>query len=276
MNEDLKSFIVFLSASLLAGAIIGIAFYISHRRKKIVAANSRKIPLVEALNTNYSFHKIAKTYYMRKNCVSKRDFDRTDFLDFAGQCMMENLSWYRELLSQLSFNQTKHAFYSKQFNDILNQDTEADKELYSKYRFFKRYEERFCLERKLNPTISLEIEVSKYYTSPKGNKSYSAQCVFQSYDIARVLEKCENTIKYRNTAMFQRSLMTDSLRYDVMKRDGFKCVLCGATQADGVKLHVDHIFPVSKGGKTEMSNLRTLCARCNLGKKAKYDPFGKN
>ena len=69
----------------------------------------------------------------------------------------------------------------------------------------------------------------------------------------------------------QRRLMSDSLRYDVMKRDGFRCKLCGATAKDGVKLHVDHIIPVSRGGKTEMSNLRTLCERCNLGKGAKQE-----
>lgn len=69
----------------------------------------------------------------------------------------------------------------------------------------------------------------------------------------------------------QRRLMTDSLRYDVMQRDGFRCQLCGATAADGYKLHVDHIIPVSKGGKTEMRNLRTLCERCNMGKGAKIE-----
>ena len=72
----------------------------------------------------------------------------------------------------------------------------------------------------------------------------------------------------------QRRLMTDSLRYDVMRRDGFRCQLCGVTAKDGYKLHVDHIIPVSKGGKTEMQNLRTLCERCNLGKGAKIEePF---
>ena len=69
----------------------------------------------------------------------------------------------------------------------------------------------------------------------------------------------------------QRRIMTDSLRYDVMKRDNFRCVLCGASAQDGVRLHVDHIFPVSRGGKTEMSNLRTLCERCNMGKGAKIE-----
>ena len=72
----------------------------------------------------------------------------------------------------------------------------------------------------------------------------------------------------------QRRLMTDSLRYDVLQRDGFRCQICGATAADGYKLHVDHILPVSKGGKTEMSNLRTLCERCNMGKRDKIEKPG--
>ena len=42
----------------------------------------------------------------------------------------------------------------------------------------------------------------------------------------------------------QRALITDSVRYDVLCRDGFKCRICGATAADGVKLEVDHIIPV--------------------------------
>ncbi|MBO5511317.1 MAG: HNH endonuclease [Clostridia bacterium] len=74
----------------------------------------------------------------------------------------------------------------------------------------------------------------------------------------------------------ERALMTDRLRYEILRRDGFKCQICGATADDGVKLHVDHIKPVSKGGKTERNNLRTLCERCNLGKGAEYDPNGKN
>lgn len=65
--------------------------------------------------------------------------------------------------------------------------------------------------------------------------------------------------------------MTKSMRYDVLKRDGFRCKICGATEEDGIKLHVDHIIPVSKGGKTEMDNLRTLCNICNSGKGAKIE-----
>ena len=69
----------------------------------------------------------------------------------------------------------------------------------------------------------------------------------------------------------ERQLLTPGLRYDIMKRDGFRCVICGRTAEDGVKLHVDHIKPISKGGLTVPDNLRTLCQECNLGKSDKYD-----
>lgn len=58
------------------------------------------------------------------------------------------------------------------------------------------------------------------------------------------------------------------LRFQVMQRDGFRCVNCGRSPATqpGLVLQVDHVIPFSKGGRTELANLRTACAACNLGK----------
>ncbi len=65
-----------------------------------------------------------------------------------------------------------------------------------------------------------------------------------------------------------------SLRYGVLMRDNFKCLLCGNSPATDpkCKLHVDHIVPFSKNGQTVQSNLRTLCVDCNLGKSDKIEP----
>ena len=60
------------------------------------------------------------------------------------------------------------------------------------------------------------------------------------------------------------------MRYDVLRRDDFHCVRCGRGRKDGVKLHVDHIVPVSRGGESVMSNLQTLCEDCNRGKGNRY------
>ena len=64
-----------------------------------------------------------------------------------------------------------------------------------------------------------------------------------------------------------------ALRYRVLVRDKFRCVICGASPAkDGtVELHVDHIFPWSRGGQNTEENLRTLCFKCNLGKGDKVE-----
>ena len=58
------------------------------------------------------------------------------------------------------------------------------------------------------------------------------------------------------------------LRFLVMRKDGFKCVMCGKSPANysGVELHIDHIMPWSKGGETVLENLQTLCSVCNIGK----------
>jgi hypothetical protein len=56
------------------------------------------------------------------------------------------------------------------------------------------------------------------------------------------------------------------LRAMVLMRDGATCQFCGARPNDGVKLHVDHIVPWSKGGETIIDNLQILCEKCNIGK----------
>jgi len=65
--------------------------------------------------------------------------------------------------------------------------------------------------------------------------------------------------------------ISGSMRFEIFKRDKYKCKICGMSPALNPKiiLHVDHIIPVIKGGKTEPGNLQTLCNECNLGKSDK-------
>ncbi len=57
-------------------------------------------------------------------------------------------------------------------------------------------------------------------------------------------------------------------RFLIMRRDGFRCKICGNVQdvSKGITLHIDHIVPYSKGGETVFDNLQTLCSKCNIGK----------
>lgn len=64
-----------------------------------------------------------------------------------------------------------------------------------------------------------------------------------------------------------RKAISKKARFEVFKRDGFKCMYCGA-HPPSVLLHVDHIHPVAEGGTNDEDNLITACEPCNLGKGA--------
>lgn len=63
----------------------------------------------------------------------------------------------------------------------------------------------------------------------------------------------------------KRKAISKRMRFEVLKRDMFTCQYCGKQPPDTV-LHMDHIKPVSKGGKNTVLNLVTSCVDCNLGK----------
>ncbi len=64
--------------------------------------------------------------------------------------------------------------------------------------------------------------------------------------------------------------ISNSKRYDVLRRDQFQCVLCGASGGES-KLEIDHFIPVSRGGSDDIDNLRCLCFKCNRGKHSKIE-----
>jgi len=66
----------------------------------------------------------------------------------------------------------------------------------------------------------------------------------------------------------KRKPISKKVRFEVFKRDKFKCVYCGAS-APNVVLQIDHIEPVSKGGDNNILNLVTSCFECNSGKRAR-------
>jgi hypothetical protein len=64
----------------------------------------------------------------------------------------------------------------------------------------------------------------------------------------------------------RRRIVPTSVKLEVWKRDGGKCVICDAKD----ELHFDHILPYSKGGTSlKAENIQLLCARHNLEKRDK-------
>lgn len=63
----------------------------------------------------------------------------------------------------------------------------------------------------------------------------------------------------------KRKPLSKRTRFEIFKRDGFRCLYCGATP-NQKPLHVDHVKPVAEGGTNDHFNLATSCSDCNAGK----------
>lgn len=71
--------------------------------------------------------------------------------------------------------------------------------------------------------------------------------------------------KYHSGPLKESFKLTDSVRKKVFEKYGRVCNVYGST----TNLHIDHIIPLSKGGKTVLNNLQVLCRKCNLQKRDK-------
>ncbi|MBP3660662.1 MAG: HNH endonuclease [Oscillospiraceae bacterium] len=110
---------------------------------------------------------------------------------------------------------------------------------------YKAYERRFG---KWSDAVKTFVD---YYNSSK-----------DEYDITNDSPAKGNNLRTKTRDVSLR------LRFQVMRRDNFKCCICGASPAKdpSTELHIDHVIPWSKGGETSLENLQTLCSICNLGK----------
>jgi 5-methylcytosine-specific restriction enzyme A len=68
----------------------------------------------------------------------------------------------------------------------------------------------------------------------------------------------------RHGASIYKTPRWKALRFQAKRRDGFKCVLCGATG----RLNVDHIKPLRTHPELafDLANLQTLCVPCHSAK----------
>lgn len=117
----------------------------------------------------------------------------------------------------------------------------------------------------------LAVEYKFSYTSGGGLAQRSFTVPMTEETIAELIKTLENRLTASAFAKEQRTLMTKKLREAIKARDNYTCCNCGnSTHVEpNLLLEIDHIIPVSKGGRTEESNLQTLCWKCNRAKSNK-------
>lgn len=266
---------------LVAGLAIFFVVLLSLGFKRLcrrVEADSGRLTALKTLNKNTHFDTgLKSTYYLTARLNSKGQYDALELSKYAANQIRENMNHYAELIRRVKTNYGKYQQYCK---DIEALPVRVAKGEYSgkvplwMYRLLEGW-----LYRKNilpSPIVAPVFLLRKTYTSPKGRRHYAYEKKFSFFVIENLYAQEVEKNRMREQAQQERKALTHSLRYEILKRDNFRCVICGRGAKDGVTLHVDHKKPVSKGGLTTPDNLRTLCDSCNRGKSDKYDEHGLN
>lgn len=248
------------------------------RAVEYVLANSLLYSDLLNIGQDVVFYDIQEIYSFSDRLKSKTQFDKYNYDKKMVEWISNHESAVLGMMQQTIHNRKMWKAYKHEVhnaNPYLTKDDVSAIRL--PYRMIHSIEKELCGSViYAKPIVNPQIHHHITYTSPKGRNHYEQ---YRVYDVRRTHEFWQQVKKqeqYKQSAQYQRSLLTPSLRYDVLNRDHHKCTICGIGAADGAVLHVDHIKPVSKGGKTVMHNLRALCQSCNLGKSAKYNPNGMN
>lgn len=194
--------------------------------------------------------------------------------DVSGKRKPQIDDWIDRFLIEENFYQIRqHNQY------VLNWEKEC-KKIIEKSKLKKYREKQFytCLD---------DDNAYQFYLIRKQTRYKQQNYVKTSYKVPRTISHFSCSYKYlkdRNDQLNeidyactlreyysknQRKLMTKELRRKIMIRDNYTCQCCGKYMPDGVGLQIDHIVPISRGGKTVPSNLQVLCSKCNGNKSNK-------
>lgn len=274
--EPIILFWIALAIIAIAGAITAYAIYFNKRLNSIVEANSERLRALIKLNSEIGFHSIPNQYELRKHYDNKSSFKKIEPAYLMTAELRAHMAHYAKYIAQMNENRAKHVEYTQEVSKIMVMPYQIDfSSLGISEEEFKKREIKILEQHVLHPSLSCRFIVYMTYTSPKGQvfehkeKSFSFEQMVVSFN--SISRRRVDRDTYSQLALVERGEVSDSLRYDVLRRDGFRCVICGASAEEGVTLHVDHIIPIAKGGKSVLNNLQTLCERCNLGKSDKYE-----
>jgi hypothetical protein len=109
----------------------------------------------------------------------------------------------------------------------------------------------------------------------KGGKKECIERAISSGVLAERVKKYrkQNPEKVREWSKKRLSKITGRLPrgtvLELKEKQENKCVYCKTDIS--LKFHVDHIIPLSKGGKHEKDNIQILCPSCNVKKSNKLD-----
>lgn len=259
--------VLILASVLIAWTIIEA---IENRRyKRFVGEHSVRISCLRELNRKYSFRLIA-SFDMKHNYDNEHsysDVSPSDYLIYQLQYIKTDV---RNAISDCCANQRMFSAYQLEFEESQGQER-YDVAPLPNLKKLEAIEEKLIKELYACPALDFSITVNLYLTNMGGRLRAHKSCTFYIDEIEWYLKDLQeksgnfylNDNIWHAICRVERGKVSNKMRFAVYNRDGYRCRNCGRKTSD---LEIDHIFPISKGGKSNFDNLQTLCHWCNAEK----------
>jgi len=263
--------------ALVLGATLTLVL-LSLRRRRLVYGVSVALKHLADLNLRFQpsvVHRAAIHVAWKAQVNSKSKYDRFDLSAAMARSVLDNEEWFKQELS-LRVQATQYFSLYRADADALAVGWlgRSTHPRVSEKHFVAIEKKAFAKRQLAYPVPMAKITSTVSYVSPKGQNSYARHLDWDFAQLQNGLRQALEVRANQSTQQYlrqrERSLMSSSLRVAILRRDGSRCRMCGASASAGATLHIDHIVPVSLGGQTVPENLQTLCDSCNYGKSNKF------
>lgn len=265
--------LIIFAVSFFIAIFITLFFVIRNSvHKKFVLKHSFLLRQLMDINSRYRFYKLSNTH-LEYDFDHEVNFNNVSCSDYLIGYMNENIKHFKELLNTTEYNRNNYIVYKDEVSRLdKNQGFNVERKLLNKNKLIK-YENKLFRKLLLEPTLYLDITVRLSYYNMGGYFKGSKTQTIKEEKIKEYMRGLNNKSGYyyndekiwNALTRYERGKVSLRMRFAIFERDNYTCKRCGRSghRAD---LEIDHIVPISKGGKSTYSNLQTLCHDCNYHK----------
>jgi len=242
---------------------------INKRYKNFLLNHSKSLRALEEINSRYDFSPIPSQDILMSEYDNVVFYDNIDPKDYLTYQLIYRKSEILSAIKDANKNLTLLQAYQSETNKIqCFGEYDSNKVPKNRKKLLKM--EKALFEKTQKTAVPFSVVVKIVLTNINGRyKSHKSE-VFDSNVIIDIINRLDNknddfyldTEIWDSICKVERGKVTNKVRFAVYQKYNHRCAKCGSTK----NLEIDHIFPISKGGKSNFDNLQVLCHECNLKK----------
>lgn len=265
--------ITILLVLLIVVAVVLARFYTEKKYNDFVWRYSVCLKQLSEINSQYNF-------YPYVNVNQSHTYDNEKLYDTVScrDYLIYQLQYIRQTvfsqIKKISANRQQYFEYLAKVNSITQLGRfEVSVEKFNTDKLLQKEKELIKKQTLSTPITQFVLIVTLYCSTLNGRVYDEKSATFNARDIYMLVKRLDNKSGdfYNDREIWdalcrvERAKVSNKMRFSIYARDGHRCCKCGISDRYA-PLEIDHIIPISKGGKSTYDNLQTLCHKCNVEK----------